>query len=103
VDLYRLLAASDAHLGVHSTVLTEAVAAGTLNLLADTLAGADLLGYVEAGVAVPVRDGGDLLGALDRRAELLPSDAARRAFLDAHFEPGDGARRIALDLVAWLA
>jgi hypothetical protein len=103
VDLYRLLAASDAHLGVHSTVLTEAVAAGTLNLLADTLAGSDLLGYVAAGVAVPVRDGGDVLDALARREELLPDEAARWAFLDEHFEPGDAAGRIAEDLVAWLA
>ncbi len=103
VDLYRLLAAADAHLGVHSTVLTEAVVAGTLNLLADTLAGSDLVGYVAAGVAVPVRDGGDVLDALDRREALLPGEAARRAFLDAHFEPGDGASRIAADLVRWLA
>lgn len=103
VDLYRLLAAADAHLGVHSTVLTEAVAAGTLNLLADRLLGSDLLGYVEAGVAVPVRDGGDVLAALERRSELVPGEDARRAFLDAHFEPGDAAGRIADDLVGWLA
>ena len=37
IDLYRLLRSADAHLGIHSTVLTEAVAAGTRNLLADTL------------------------------------------------------------------
>ncbi len=103
VDLYRLLAASDAHLGVHSTVLTEAVAAGTLNLLATTLAGPDLLGYLQAGVAVPVRDGGDLLDALERRRALLPDPAARQAFLDAHFAPGDAADRIAHDLLEWLA
>ena len=103
VDLYRLLAASDAHLGIHSTVLTEAVVAGTLNLLASMLAGHDLLGYLPAGVAVPVRDGGDLLDALDRRRDLLPDAATRQAFLDAHFEPGNAAERIADDLVRWLA
>ena len=55
IDLYRLLAAADAHLGIHSTVLTEAVVTRTPNLLVDGLGGADLLGYVAAGVAVPVR------------------------------------------------
>ncbi len=39
VDLYRLLRAADAHLGLHSTVLTEAVATGTPNLLAVDVAG----------------------------------------------------------------
>ncbi|HET7168285.1 MAG TPA: hypothetical protein VFI69_03715, partial [Candidatus Limnocylindrales bacterium] len=36
IDLYRLLRAADAHLGLHSTVLTDAVAAGTPNLIALT-------------------------------------------------------------------
>jgi hypothetical protein len=103
VDLYRLLAASDAHLGIHSTVMTEAVAAGTLNLLAATVAGADQLDYVRAGVAVPIRDGGDLLDALARRDELLPDEATRRAFAELHFEPGDAPSRIADDLLGWLA
>ncbi len=40
IDLYRLLAAADAHLGIHSTLLTEAVATGTPNMLAAGLAGA---------------------------------------------------------------
>ena len=57
VDLYRLLRAADAHIGLQSTVLTEAVATGTLNLLAVTSPASDLLGYVEAGVAIPVRTG----------------------------------------------
>ena len=69
VDLYRLLAAADAHLGIHSTLLTEAVATGTPNLLAAGLAGADLLGYVEAGVAVPVRTAADIAAVLDRPRE----------------------------------
>ena len=34
IDLYRLLRASDAHLGMHSTVLTDAVVVGTPNLIA---------------------------------------------------------------------
>jgi glycosyltransferase involved in cell wall biosynthesis len=100
VDLYRLLRAADAHVGIHSTVLTEAVATGTPNLLVDGLAGADLLGFVEAGVARPVRDGADLLAALDDGART--SDEARKAFLAAHFEPGNASKRIAADLKAWL-
>ena len=103
IDLYRLLAAADAHLGIHSTVLTEAVVTRTPNLLADGLAGADLLGYVAAGVAVPVRDGGDLLAALGAAASgaLREGDAA--AFTAAHFEPGVASERIAGELTAWLA
>ncbi|HET7473000.1 MAG TPA: hypothetical protein VFJ71_07735, partial [Candidatus Limnocylindrales bacterium] len=101
VDLYRVLAAADAHLGIHSTVLTEAVVTRTPNLLSARLAAADLLGYVDAGVAVPVRDGGDVLRALDAgRGILDEADAA--AFTSAHFEPGAAADRIAADLLAWL-
>jgi hypothetical protein len=103
IDLYRLLSAADAHLGVHSTVLTEAVAAGTLNLLAATLAGPDLLGYLEAGVAVPVRNGEDVARALAERDVRIPTPEAKEEFLAAHFEPGRAAERIAADLLAWLA
>jgi hypothetical protein len=103
IDLYVLLAAADAHLGVHSTVLTEAVATGTPNLIDDSLAAADLLGYVPAGVARVVHDGGELLEALDEFARGAVDDGARRAFLDDHFEPGNASRRIAEDLLAWLA
>ena len=78
VDLYRLLAAADAHLGIHSTVLTEAVVTRTPNLLADGVAGADLLGYLAARVAVPVRDGGDLLAALAADAGRAPARGGRR-------------------------
>jgi len=98
VDLYRLLAAADAHLGIHSTVLTEAVLVGTPNLLAAGVCGGDLLGYVAAGVAVPVADGGELLAALDGPATFDP--AARDAFLRRHFEPGSASRRISDDLLA---
>ncbi len=92
VDLYRLLRAADAHLGLLSTVLTDAVAARTPNLIAVDQAHTDLLGYVAAGVARPVRDAADLRAALD---DLQPPDeAARQAFLAAHLEPGPASERI---------
>jgi hypothetical protein len=103
IDLYRLLAAADGHIGIYSTVLTEAVMTATPNLMFAALATADLLGYVAAGVAVPVRSGADVLAAL-ADAEVRPVDAStRQAFLDLHFEPGSASQRIADDLVAWLA
>ena len=102
IDLYRLLGAADAHLGIHSTVLTEAVVTRTPNLLADGLAGADLLGYLEACVARPVRDGGDLLAALDPARDGAMDEAAAVAFSAAHFEPGVASERIAAELTAWL-
>ena len=72
------------------------------DLLAAGLASADVLGYVEAGVAVPVRTGADILAALDRpRAEIMRR-ADQEAFLRAHFEPGDASGRIADDLLAWM-
>ena len=102
IDLYGLLAAADAHIGIHSTLLTEAVISGTPNLLFASFASADLLGYVDAGVAVPFRSGADLLAALESGAGHAEPEA-RRAFIDAHFEPGSASRRIADDLSAWLA
>jgi hypothetical protein len=101
VDLYRVLGAADAHLGIHSTVLTEAVFVGTPNLLATGALGGDMLDYVEAGVALPVEDGGDLLAALDAGAAAQPE--ARAAFIARHFEPGEATARIAGDLLEWLA
>jgi RimJ/RimL family protein N-acetyltransferase len=99
IDLYALLAAADAHLGVSSTVLTDAAAAGTRNLIATGLAGTDLLGYVDAGVAEPVRCAADLVAALNRPA---PADlpARREAFLADHFAPGRSSARIADALTA---
>jgi hypothetical protein len=98
VDLYRLLRAADAHLGVLSTVLTEAVVAGTPNLIATVDRHADLLGYVSAGVARPVRSPADLIAELvDPRP---PEPAARRAFLAHHFRPGDASGRIVSDIAA---
>lgn len=103
-DLYRLLAAADAHLGIHSTVLTEAVVAGTPNLLAGRHRSGDLLGYVDAGVALRVANGGELIDALDRfAAGGGPTLEARRAFIEDHFRPGVAADRIRDDLLAWLA
>ncbi len=93
VDLFRLLRAADAHLGLHSTVLTDAVVVGTPNLIATTQAYGDILGYVRAGVARPVRDVGDVVDALANPRPIDP--AARRAFLDDHFRTGDAAGRIA--------
>lgn len=102
VDLYRLLATADAHLGLYSTVLTEAVVTGTRNLLAATQAASDLLGYVDAGAAIPVRSSDDVATAM--ATPQTDADAApRRAFLEDHFRPGPAAERIADDLVAWLA
>jgi hypothetical protein len=101
IDLYRLLHAADAHLGIHSTVLTEAVATGTNNLLADTLASSDLLGYVEAGVALPVRDGATFLAALDRPDGI--THEARGAFLARHFREVSASELIRDELLEWLA
>lgn len=103
IDLYRLLAAADAHLGIHSTVLTEAVFVGTPNLLAAGVQGGDLLGYVEAGVALPVTNGEDLLAALDAAAAGAITPEARAAFVARHYEPGSASDRIAADLLAWLS
>jgi hypothetical protein len=96
IDLFALLRAADAHLGLYSTVLTDAVVAGTPNLIAETQARVDLLGYVAAGVALPVHDHSGFRSALD---ELAPPDpTARRAFLDDHFRPGDATGRIVAEI-----
>ena len=101
VDLYRLLRAADAHLGLLSTVLTDAVAARTPNLIAVDQAHTDLLGYVAAGVARPIRDGGDLRAAL---GDLRPPDeGARRAFFATHLEPGVASERIVAYVASALA
>jgi hypothetical protein len=93
IDLYRLLRAADAHLGLHSTVLTDAVAAGTPNLIAIVEGHADILGYVVAGVASPVRNVDELRRAMADPRPAEPS--ARRAFLDEHFRSGNASSRIA--------
>lgn len=103
IDLFALLNAADAHLGVSSTVLTDAVAAGTRNLLATSLHDTDLLDYVAAGVAWPVRSAAELLLALDADEDPEVAAAARAAFLADHFAPGPSAPRIAADLMAGIA
>jgi hypothetical protein len=92
IDLYRLLRAADAHLGLHSTVLTDAVVAGTPNLIATVDAHTDILGYVPARVARPVASVGELLEALDDPWQ--PDPGARQTFLDEHFRSGDASARI---------
>lgn len=92
IDLYRLLRAADAHLGLHSTVLTDAVMAGTDNFIARVEASGDLLGYVAAGVARPVTRVADLRAALDHPLPAHP--AARRTFIEDHFRPGEASARI---------
>jgi hypothetical protein len=101
VDLYRLLGAADAHLGIYSTVITEAVFTRTPNLLAACVQPYDLLGYVEAGVAVPVHDGAELLALMEDPHSLIDDDK-RNAFVRDHFEAGNASRRIRDELVAWL-
>jgi hypothetical protein len=105
IDLYRLLAAADAHLGSFSTVVTEATVVDTPNLLTAADAGGDLLDYVKAGVARPVGDGDDLLRELDAAGAVRRDPAARaamEAFVREHFLPGAAAPRIAADLTSWL-
>ena len=93
IDLYRLLRAADAHLGQHSTVLTDAVIAGTDNLIAMVEGSADILGYVAAGVARPVHDIADVRDAL--RHPRPPTADDRRSFIEDHFRSGDASTRIA--------
>jgi len=93
VDLYRLLRAADAHLGQYSTVLTDAVLTGTPNMVAVGQAYEDIIGYVEAGVAVPVRTVDDVRAFM--AAPVAPSAAARARFLEIHYRRGDAIGRIA--------
>jgi hypothetical protein len=102
IDLYHLLAAADGHLGLYSTVLTEAVVTGTPNFLAAVQASSDLIGYVQAGVAVPVRTAEELRAAIDSGRDHVDPEKSR-AFIDAHFRSGPAAQRIAADLLDWTA
>ena len=101
IDLFRLLRAADAHLGLNSTVLTDAVMAGTPNLIAIVEGHRDLLGYVAAGVARPIHGVDELRAALHEPRPAAPD--ARRAFLDDHFLPGDAGRRIATEIAGVVA
>lgn len=93
VDLYRLLRSADAHLGQYSTVLTDAVAAGTPNMIAVGQAYSDIIGYVDARVAVPVRSVDDVRTFM--RDPRSPEPEDRERFLDLHFQRGDSTGRIA--------
>jgi hypothetical protein len=92
IDLFQLLEAADAHLGLYSTVLTDAVVAGVVNLIAVPHAHRDLLDYIGAGVARPVASAAELVAALDD--PVPPDEERRRAFLAQHFEPGEASGRI---------
>jgi hypothetical protein len=91
IDLYRLLRAADAH-SACSTVLTDAVMAGTDNLIARVEASGDLLGYVAAGVARPVTRVADVRAALDHPQPA--HQAARQTFIEDHFRPGEASDRV---------
>ncbi len=93
LDLYRLLAAADAHLGQGSTVLTDAVVAGLPNMIDVGQSHADAIGHVAAQVAVGVRSIDDVRSFMAHPRPLAPAD--RTAFLDAHFRPGDAVGRVA--------
>ena len=101
VDLYALLRAADAHLGHQSTVLTDAVVAGTSNLVADIQASPPVLDYVGAGVAWPVRNIADVRMAM--RDLPRPSNEARQKFIDDHFRAGHAGRRIAMSIASAVA
>ena len=96
IDLYRLLRAADAHLGQYSTVLTDAVVAGTPNMIAVGVGYNDHIGHEAARVAMPVRTVDDVRAFMRDPRPADPEDRAR--FLDAHFEPGDATGRIAAAL-----
>jgi len=93
IDVFQLLRAADAHLGIYSTVLTDAVMAGTPTMVAVGQAWSDLVGYVAAGVAQPVSSVDDVRAFM--ADPWAPTAEVRDAFVREHFEPGDGAERIA--------
>jgi len=101
IDLFDLLRASDAHLGIYSTVLTDAVLAGTPNMVSVRQAWSDLLGYVAAGVAHPVASVDDVRAFLAN--PIRPSRQARTAFLLEHYAAPDGAGGIAAAMAPLLS
>lgn len=97
LDLFPLLHAADAHLGQYSTVLSDAVVAGTPNMVIVGHLNASALDYVAAGVATPVRSVDDVRAFLaDPRP---PEPGARRRFLEAHYRSGDATERLAAILL----
>lgn len=101
VDLYRLLRAADAHLGQYSTVLTDAVLTGTPNMIAVGQAYGDIIGYVDAGVAVPVRSVDDVRTFMADPRPATHEDRAR--FLEQHYQKGDATRLIAAAITDQIA
>jgi hypothetical protein len=97
VDLYRVLRSADAHLGLYSTVLTDAVLTDTPNMIAMGQAWEDIIGYVQAGVARPVYDVADVRRFMQAPVRADPEDRDR--FLDAHYMAGDAAERITTAIV----
>ncbi len=93
IDLYRLLRSVDAHLGLYSTVLTDSVLTGTPNMIAVGQAYADIIGYVEARVAVPVRSVADVRAFMADPQP--PSREDRARFLEQHYQRGDATALIA--------
>ena len=91
-DLYRLLRSADAHLGFYSTVLTDAIVAGTPNLIAVGQAFGDMLDYIPARVAAPVASVEEVRAFMRDPTPLDPAD--REAFLALHFRTGDTTGRI---------
>ena len=100
IDVYRLLRIADAHLGQYSTVLTDAVLTGTPNMIAVGQAWADVIGYVDAGVATPVTSVDDVRAFMSDPRPATPE--ARDRFLEAHYRDGDAASRIA-DVISQVA
>ncbi len=92
IDVYRLLRAADAHLGLYSTVLTDAVLTDTPNMIAVGQAWADIIDYVEAGVATPVRTVDDLRAFMSDPKRARSEDRSR--FIAAHYRSGDAIGRI---------
>ena len=83
IDLYSLLRAADAHLGLFSTVLTDAVAAGTPNLVATTQARRTCWDTCRRSRCARRRPTPSCVEALRRRADLRIA-VARAAFLARH-------------------
>ncbi len=92
IDLYRLLRSSDAHLGLYSTVLTDAVVTDTPNMIAVGQAWADIIGYVAAGVATPVASADDVRAFMVDPIRSSADDRTR--FLASHYRSGDAIGRI---------
>ena len=92
-DLFPLLRAADAHLGQYSTVLSDAVVAGTPNMVIVGHRNANAIDYVAAGVATPVGSVDEVRAFLADPPPLDP--VARQRFLDAHYRSGDATERLA--------